>query len=69
MVEHLHNNPSEDTKIFLKRAQHVLKLASSYIAHQMNKELEDLVHGINSVRQTEQFEDILGMAHLQEPDA
>ncbi|KAJ3577741.1 hypothetical protein NPX13_g2826 [Xylaria arbuscula] len=68
VVEYLHNNPSENTRLFLSRAQGVLKLSGSYMAHQTNEELEDLIEGINSLRQTEKFEDILRVALSHDPN-
>ena len=58
-VDYLHNRSSKNEKLFLERAKQVLKLASSWTKHSTNKELESLVDAINSLRQTEEFDDIL----------
>ncbi|KAK5636185.1 hypothetical protein RRF57_011897 [Xylaria bambusicola] len=66
VVNYLHNHSSKNEKLFLERAKQVLKLAGSWTKHSTNEELANLVDVINSLRQTEGFEDILVSAFRRE---
>ncbi|RWA07165.1 hypothetical protein EKO27_g7943 [Xylaria grammica] len=59
VVGYLRENQSNNTKLFLDRARKVIKLADSWENHQTEPPLEALVDGINSLRQTDQYKDIL----------
>ncbi|KAI1421780.1 hypothetical protein F5Y12DRAFT_668422 [Xylaria sp. FL1777] len=68
VVDYLHHNPSKTTKLFLEKAQNVLKLAVSWEKHQTPIALGALVDSVNSLRQTERYEDILGSVPNREVD-
>ncbi|KAI1155432.1 hypothetical protein F4825DRAFT_57982 [Nemania diffusa] len=59
VVGHLNKNPSNNTKLFLERARRVIKLASSWRNHETLQQLVELVQGVNSLRQTDKFKEIL----------
>ncbi|KAI0536840.1 hypothetical protein GGR58DRAFT_374799 [Xylaria digitata] len=60
IVDHLHKNPCKNVKEFLEMAKKAIRLAVSWKKHQTNPALEELVDAINSLRQTDNYEDILG---------
>ncbi|KAI0968918.1 hypothetical protein F4678DRAFT_441946 [Xylaria arbuscula] len=69
VVEYLGRSPTEATKLFLGKAQNVLKLAEIWKKYQTSVSLGALVDGINSLRQTENFRAVLGSVPNREMDA
>ncbi|KAI1272169.1 hypothetical protein F5Y07DRAFT_380740 [Xylaria sp. FL0933] len=69
VVDYLRKNQSQTRKLFLERAQKVLKLADAWEKHQTYPELSALVDGVNSLRQVEDYQEILGSIPNRELDA
>ncbi|KAI0403327.1 hypothetical protein F4802DRAFT_292726 [Xylaria palmicola] len=59
VVDSLSREASEGTASFLDRARAVIKLTTSWKNHQTIPKLEELIKGINALRQTDKFEEIL----------
>ncbi|KAI0808687.1 hypothetical protein GGR55DRAFT_650408 [Xylaria sp. FL0064] len=59
VVDYLRKNQSQAPKLFLERAQKVLKLADTWEKHQTHMKLAALVDGINSLRQAEKYKETL----------
>ncbi|KAI1129251.1 hypothetical protein F5Y10DRAFT_238557 [Nemania abortiva] len=59
VVECLNKNPSKNMRSFLEKSRTVMKLASSWEKHSTLQELVELVEGINSLRQTDRFKEIM----------
>ncbi|KAI0440128.1 hypothetical protein F4803DRAFT_528485 [Xylaria telfairii] len=59
VIDYLSNDSSENTKLFLREARNVLKLAVSWKKHQVVSDLKEVVEAVNSLRQTEKFKEIL----------
>ncbi|KAI1741950.1 hypothetical protein F4680DRAFT_50162 [Xylaria scruposa] len=59
VVDYLGNNSSGNTTSFLSRARNVIKLAVSWKKYQEVQKLGEVVEAVNSLRQTENFKEIL----------
>ncbi|KAI1747231.1 hypothetical protein F4782DRAFT_521768 [Xylaria castorea] len=59
VVDYLSNDSSENTKLFLRKARNVIKLAVSLEKYREVQKLGEVVEAVNSLRQTEKFNEIL----------